>query len=58
MKQINTIHVTMIDWKLTGCAVGLLGILASTGVRSAMHAASQLPAKGHTDVDDDPAPAH
>ena len=27
-------------------------------VRSAMHAASQLPGKGPTDVDDAPAPAH
>ena len=29
-----------------------------SGVRSAMHAASQLPGKGPTDVDDAPAPAH
>ena len=28
-----------------------------SGVRSAMRAASQLPGKGPTDVDDDPAPA-
>ena len=28
-----------------------------SGVRSAMHAASQLPGKGPTDVDEDPAPA-
>ena len=28
-----------------------------SGVRSAMHAASQLPGKGPTDVDDTPAPA-
>ena len=28
-----------------------------SGVRSAMHAASQLPGKGPTDVDDAPAPA-
>ena len=27
-----------------------------SGVRSAMHAASQLPGKGPTDVDDAPAP--
>ena len=29
-----------------------------SGVRSAMHAASQLPGKGLTDVDDAPAPAY
>ena len=29
-----------------------------SGVRSAMRAASQLPGKGPTDVDDAPAPAH
>ena len=29
-----------------------------SGVRSAMRAASQLPGKGPTDVDDVPAPAH
>ena len=28
-----------------------------SGVRSAMHAASQLPGRGPTDVDDAPAPA-
>ena len=28
-----------------------------SGVRSAMGAASQLPVRGHTDVDDAPAPA-
>ena len=28
-----------------------------SGVRSAMRAASQLPGRGPTDVDDDPAPA-
>ena len=29
-----------------------------SGVRSAMRAASQLPGRGPTDVDDAPAPAH
>ena len=29
-----------------------------SGVRSAMHAASQLPGKGPSDVGDAPAPAH
>ena len=31
--------------------------LRRSGVRSAMHAASQLPGRGPTDVDDAPAPA-
>ena len=44
------------EWKLT--AVGPQeGSSLGSGVRSAMHAASQLPGKGPTDVDDAPAPA-
>ena len=44
------------EWKLTtiGPQVRSTG---SSGVRSAMRAASQLPGRGPTDVDDAPAPA-
>ena len=33
-------------------------VIMSSGVRSAMHATSQLSGKGPTDVDDAPTPAH
>ena len=33
-------------------------LTATSGVRYAMRAASQLPGRGPTDVDDAPAPAH
>ena len=44
-------------WKLTTVDLQERSTWRS-GVRSAMHAASQLPGKGLTDVDDAPAPAH
>ena len=44
------------EWKLTTVDSQERSIWRS-GVRSAMHAASQLPGKGPTDVDDAPAPA-
>ena len=44
------------EWKLTTVDPQERSTLRS-GVRSAMHAASQLPGKGPTDVDDAPAPA-
>ena len=44
------------EWKLT--TVDPKGRSTwRSGVRSVMHAASQLPGKGPTDVDDAPAPA-
>ena len=42
------------EWKLTTVAPQEKSIWRS-GVRSAMHAASQLPGRGPTDVDDAPA---
>ena len=45
------------EWKLTTVDPQERSTWRS-GVRSAMHAASQLPGKGPTDVDDAPAPAH
>ena len=45
------------EWKLTTVDPQERSTWRS-GVRSAMHAASQLPGKGSTDVDDAPAPAH
>ena len=45
------------EWKLTTVDPQERSIWRS-GVRSAMRAASQLPGKGPTDVDDAPAPAH
>ena len=45
------------EWKLTTVDPKERSIWRS-GVRSAMRAASQLPGKGPTDVDDAPAPAH
>ena len=44
------------EWKLTTVDPQERSTWRS-GVRSAMHAASQLPGKGPTDVDDAPAPA-
>ena len=44
------------EWKLTTVDPQERSTLRS-GVRSAMRAASQLPGKGPTDVDDAPAPA-
>ena len=44
------------EWKLTSVDTQERSTLRS-GVRSAMPAASQLPGKGPTDVDDAPAPA-
>ena len=44
------------EWKLTTVDSQERSTWRS-GVRSAMHAASQLPGRGHTDVDDAPAPA-
>ena len=44
------------EWKLTTVDTQERSIWRS-GVRSAMRAASQLPGRGHTDVDDAPAPA-
>ena len=44
------------DWKLTTVDTQERSTWRS-GVRSAMRAASQLPGKGPTDVDDAPAPA-
>ena len=44
------------EWKLTTVDPQERSTWRS-GVRSAMRAASQLPGKGPTDVDDDPAPA-
>ena len=44
------------EWKLTTVDPQARGTWRS-GVRSAMGAASQLPGKGPTDVDDAPAPA-
>ena len=43
------------EWKLTSVDPQERSTWGS-GVRSAMHAASQLPGKGPTDVDDAPAP--
>ena len=45
------------EWKLTTLDPEERSTWRS-GVRSAMRAASQLPGKGPTDVDDAPAPAH
>ena len=45
------------EWKLTTVDPQEMSTWRS-GVRSAMRAASQLPGKGPTDVDDAPAPAH
>ena len=45
------------EWKLTTVDPQERSTWRS-GVRSAMRAASQLPGKGPTDVDDAPAPAH
>ena len=45
------------EWKLTTVDPQERSTWRS-GVRSAMHAASQLPGRGPTDVDDAPAPAH
>ena len=45
-----------ISWKLTTVDLQERSTCRS-GVRSAMRAASQLPGKGPTDVDDAPAPA-
>ena len=45
------------EWKLTTADPQERSIWRS-GVRSAMRAASQLPGKGPTDVDDAPAPAY
>ena len=45
------------EWKLTTVDPQEMSTWRS-GVRSAMRAASQLPGKGLTDVDDAPAPAH
>ena len=44
------------EWKLTTVDPQERSTWRS-GVRSAVHAASQLPGKGPTDVDDAPAPA-
>ena len=44
------------EWKLTAVDPQERSTWRS-GVRSAMHAASQLPGRGPTDVDDAPAPA-
>ena len=44
------------EWKLTTVDLQERSTLRS-GVRSAMHAASQLPGRGPTDVDDAPPPA-
>ena len=46
-------------WVFTVCQSTYLEVIRSTwrsGMRSAMRAASQLPGKGPTDVDDAPAP--
>ena len=43
------------EWKLTTVDPQEESAWRS-GVRSAMHAASQLPGRGHTDMDDAPAP--
>ena len=45
------------EWKLTTVDPQERSTWRS-GVRSAMHASSQLPGKGPTDVDDAPAPVH